>query len=139
MAEIDEDQLRGREVETTAGRVISESEGREMTYECKDHPATAPFHIKIKDGYKRVYCLACLVELIDAHGIKQMSETPPVPTDCTPPEITVECNAISEIESILLAEVYLAKPDDLAFLESQVPNIAYRIAYRLGLLGDHSK
>lgn len=39
--------------------------------------------------------------------------------------------AFKAIEAILLEEIDLAKPDDLPYLESQVPRIAGRIAYRL--------
>lgn len=35
------------------------------------------------------------------------------------------------VEAILREEIGLARPDDLAFLESQVPRIASRIVIRL--------
>ena len=37
------------------------------------------------------------------------------------------------VEAILREEFALAKPDDLAYLEFQVPGIAHRIIARLGL------
>lgn len=38
---------------------------------------------------------------------------------------------VEAVKAILLQEIDLAKPDDLAFLEFQVPRIAERIADRL--------
>jgi hypothetical protein len=45
-----------------------------------------------------------------------------------PKGIEVASAAIDAVQAILLEEISLAKPDDLAFLESQVPRIARRIA-----------
>lgn len=42
------------------------------------------------------------------------------------------------VETILREEIDLARPDDLAFLEFQVPRIAQRIIDHLGLQGGHS-
>ena len=42
------------------------------------------------------------------------------------------------IEAVLREQLDLAKPDDLAFLESQVPYIAGCIMHRLGSIRDHS-
>lgn len=42
---------------------------------------------------------------------------------------------LSEVERILRVEIDLARPDDLAFLESQVPHIAAKIVSRLRSLG----
>lgn len=39
---------------------------------------------------------------------------------------------VNAVQSILAEEIALAKPDDLAFLEFQVPRIARRIARLLG-------
>ena len=43
------------------------------------------------------------------------------------------------IEAVLIEEIDLAKPDDLPYLESQVPRIAGRIIYRLCSRDDSSK
>ncbi len=48
-------------------------------------------------------------------------------------------SAVVKISEILLEEIDLAKPDDLAFLEFQVPRIAERIAFRLGFLCDRQE
>ena len=45
---------------------------------------------------------------------------------------------IAGVQAILREEINLAKPDDLAFLESQVPRIASRIVDLPGL-GDGSQ
>jgi hypothetical protein len=50
-----------------------------------------------------------------------------------------QADAVKEVEKVLREEVALAKPDDLAFLEFQVPRIALRIVRRLGLRDDPSR
>ena len=47
----------------------------------------------------------------------------------SPPEQVERRAWINEIQEILLEQIELAKPDSLAFLESQVPYIAGRIAH----------
>lgn len=46
-------------------------------------------------------------------------------------EATADANACGEVEAVLREQIELARPDDLAFLESQVPYIARRIVARL--------
>jgi len=43
------------------------------THECPRHgPHTASMHVEIKDVLKRVYCMKCMVEVLDKLGIKEM-------------------------------------------------------------------